>query len=210
MHLSLLFTVGVLNLLAAMSPGPDFAIVTKNTIMGSRRAGYMTALGISIAVLIHISYCTLGLAWVITKTPILFNGIKVLGAAYLVYLGVKALIAKEIRTKSYVKAGKQQTQLSSWQAFREGFLTNLLNPKCTLFFLALFTLVIQVQHVSWLHVIIGVELFLIVLTWFSSLAWMLSHPRIMGILQRRQVLLMKMTGLFLIAFGIAMLFVHPA
>ena len=89
-----MLTIGLISLLGAMSPGPDFAIVTKNCLTGTFRTGVLTALGVSFALLVHVTYCLFGIALLIAETPALFLGLKYLGAAYLLYLGIRMLIEK--------------------------------------------------------------------------------------------------------------------
>ena len=86
--IKILLTLGILNLLAAMSPGPDFAVVTKNTLLHDRKSGVLTALGIAVAVMIHVTYCLLGLAVIIMHVRWLFDVISIVGGLYLAYLGV--------------------------------------------------------------------------------------------------------------------------
>src|SRR5438552_69104 len=128
------FTIGLLMLFSSMLPGPDFALVTKNTILHSRQSGFFTSFGIGSAILVHITYCSLGLAIVISNSILLFNIIKYIGAAYLIYLGISSLFSKQ--EKHIVSNNKKikKSALSKWVAFRQGFLCNLLNPKATLFF----------------------------------------------------------------------------
>lgn len=80
-----------ITVLAVISPGPDFAMVTRNSLLLSRRAGVLTALGIGLGVLIHVTYTLVGVGLLIQQSLWLFNAIKLAGAAYLVYLGVKML-----------------------------------------------------------------------------------------------------------------------
>src|SRR5580658_8331862 len=87
-------TIGILMLFSVMLPGPDFALVTKNTFLHSRRSGLFTSLGIGAAILVHITYCALGLAFVIANSPILFSIIKYIGSAYLIYLGMTSILSK--------------------------------------------------------------------------------------------------------------------
>ena len=125
-------TVGFLTLFSAMLPGPDFAIVTKNTLLHSRRSGIFTSFGIGSAILIHMTYCALGLAIVIYNSIILFNIIKYIGSAYLIYLGITSLLSK-VPEKILTKENKiKKADLSGFISFRQGFLCNLLNPKATL------------------------------------------------------------------------------
>lgn len=88
------FSISFLIILAAISPGPDFAMVIKNSLLYSRRAGIYTALGVSVSLLIHAVYCILGLALVISRSLLAFSIIKYLGAAYLIYIGIKGFLAK--------------------------------------------------------------------------------------------------------------------
>ena len=75
-------SITLLMMLAAISPGPDFAVVTKNSLMHSRRAGLYSALGVSASMLIHASYCVLGLALIISQSLFMFKLIKYAGATY--------------------------------------------------------------------------------------------------------------------------------
>ena len=89
-----LIAVVTFTLLAVISPGPDFAMVTRNSLTLSRRAGVLTALGIGLGVLVHLTYTLLGVGLLIEQSLWLFNAIKLVGAAYLIYLGVTMLRAK--------------------------------------------------------------------------------------------------------------------
>lgn len=203
-----LFTIGLLVLLSAMLPGPDFAIVTKNTILHSRRAGIFTSIGISSACLIHITYCMLGLAIVISESLWLFNIIKYIGAAYLIYLGITSLISKEVaHNPTAAQKTVQKARLTDFAAFRQGFLCNLLNPKATLFFLALFTVIIKPGTFGSWGIIIPIELFIIITLWFFCLTILLSHPRVLRILTRIEKYIAKILGVFLVGFGVALAFV---
>ncbi|OGT42688.1 MAG: hypothetical protein A3F13_09500 [Gammaproteobacteria bacterium RIFCSPHIGHO2_12_FULL_40_19] len=203
------FTIGLLMLLSAMLPGPDFALVTKNTILHSRRAGLFTSLGVGSAILIHITYCALGLAIVISQSILLFNIIKYIGAVYLIYLGITSLLSKHPDHGATGSTQKilHKTKMSNLTAFRQGFLCNLLNPKATLFFLALFTMIIKPETpVLWV-LLYAVEMFIIITAWFCSLTILLSHPRVLRLLNKIEKYISKALGVFLIGFGVALAFV---
>ena len=195
-------TIGSLMLLAVVSPGPDFAMITKNALGHSRKAGIYTALGIASAILFHTSYCVLGLAVIISQSLLIFNLIKFIGAGYLIYLGVKTLLNKD--KNAITTQQKQKTDLTATQAFRQGFLCNALNPKCIMFFLAIFTMVVK-PHTSWsIQALYGVEMFLIAFIWFSALSMMLTHHRVIQVLNKAQKYIIKVMGAFLIGFGISL------
>lgn len=162
-------------LVAAMSPGPDFVVAVRNTLIGSRRAGLMTALGFGLGVCIHLAYCLAGLAVIISQSILLFSLFKYLGAAYLIYLGIGALRSKGMaQTFDADPADGPRNTLSDSQALRSGFLTNLLNPKATLFFLALFTQIIDPHTGMEARLLYGSTAALIVTLWFSFVALVLS------------------------------------
>ncbi|MEI6806198.1 MAG: LysE family transporter [Myxococcaceae bacterium] len=159
-------------MLGAMSPGPDFAIVVKNSLIYSRNTALWTALGISLGNLVHVSYTLLGLGLVISENPWLFQLLKYLGASYLVYIGWHGIRAQK-RTLALDNL-EHQRDLSWLLAVRSGFLTALLNPKSMLFFISLFSVVIP-QNTSVIVMFLdAVMIFVESLLWFSFLAYCLS------------------------------------
>ena len=201
-----LFTIGLLMLFTSMLPGPDFALITKNTLLYSRRSGFFTTLGIGCAALVHVSYCALGLAVIICNSLLLFNIIKYIGACYLIYLGINCLLAKHLKQKSPAKKDIKNISISNLISFRQGFFCNLLNPKASLFFLALFTVIIkQTIPIFWL-IFYALEIFFIITIWFSSLVLILSHPRMTCLLKETEKYITKILGVFLIGFGVILAF----
>lgn len=167
------FTIAVAHLLAVASPGPDFAIVTRQCVLSGTRAGVWTALGIGSGILLHVTYCLLGVALLLSSSPALFNVMKLLAAGYLFYLGVKAL-----RSKGFDAEDERQVidlGFSRRQAVLQGFLTNGLNPKATLFFLALFTVVIDPQTPLAIQIVYGGYLAVATFVWFAMLSLFLGH-----------------------------------
>ncbi|MCW2482783.1 LysE family translocator, partial [Candidatus Symbiopectobacterium sp. NZEC135] len=154
--------VFTITLFAVISPGPDFAMVTRNSLMLSRRAGILTAVGIGGGILVHMSYTLIGIGLIIQQSLWLFNIIKLIGAAYLIWLGVKMLRTKPTRTQSDTGIAS----VSDGVALRTGFLTNVLNPKTTIFIVSLFMQVVSPQ--TPLAVQIGYGIFISVahISWF--------------------------------------------
>lgn len=159
-----------ITLLAVISPGPDFAMVTRNSLLLSRRAGMCTALGIGGGVLLHVTYTLVGVGLLIQQSLWLFRAIQILGAVYLVYLGLQMLRAK--RMPPHDDGGV--AAVSDGQALRMGFWTNALNPKTTVFIVSLF---MQVVHVDTpLAVQLGYGLFIAAahIAWFALVAQCVS------------------------------------
>jgi len=202
------FSIGLIALLGAMLPGPDFAIVTKNSLLHSRMAGYFTSLGIGAAILVHMSYCMLGLALVIASSLLLFSLIKYIGASYLIYLGLNSLFSKQSKKLFSANKKAKKTELSPFVAFRQGFLCNLLNPKATLFFLSIFTVVIKPETPLHWEMLYAMEIFFIATLWFCCLTVILSHPSIKRALEKAEKYIARFLGLFLIGFGVALAFVR--
>ncbi|MDF2939737.1 MAG: Lysine exporter protein [Gammaproteobacteria bacterium] len=193
-------------LLMSISPGPDFAMVTKNSLLYSRKAGIFTALGVSCSLLIHASYCILGLAIVISKSLLAFSIIKYVGAAYLAYIGIKAILTK--RQTNDLAEESSSSELSSTQAFRQGLLCNLLNPKAILFMLALFTVIVKPSTGLPVQAAYGLEMGLIAFSWFTALSIMISHPYIRTALNKVQYYVTKLIGAVLVGFAISIAKLH--
>ncbi len=144
----------------------------------------------------------LGIGVLVSESIILFNILKYLGAAYLIYLGVKALISKPLQNTLLDTSGFSQQGLSSFAAFRKGLLVNLFNPKVTLFMLSIFTQVIDPHTPIPIQAAFGIEFGLIAFTWFSLLTLILNNPLLKKKLQSVQHYIEKVLGGFLILLGI--------
>jgi len=94
MYWSEFLTVALIHLLAVASPGPDFAIVVRESVGYGRRAGLFTAVGVGTGILVHVTYSLLGIGLIVSQSIVLFNALKWLAAAYLLYIGIKALRAR--------------------------------------------------------------------------------------------------------------------
>lgn len=160
-----LITVAAITILAVISPGADFAMVTRNSMLRSRRAGVLTSVGISLGVLVHVAYSMLGVGLVISRSALLFNLIKYLGAAYLIYLGYSMLRAQPVSVETPALPA-----LSDVAALKTGFLTNATNPKTTLFVVSLFTQVISPQTSLAVQLGYGAFMSLAHLVWFLLVA----------------------------------------
>ncbi|MEK7642117.1 MAG: LysE family transporter [Patescibacteria group bacterium] len=202
MFIAQFLTVALVHFFAVASPGPDFAVVTKNSLVYSRKAGIYTALGIALGISIHVAYSLLGIGLVISQSVVIFNAIKFVGAGYLIYIGYKSLRAKPAPPSEISSVVQPEKQMSSMQAIWNGFLTNVLNPKATLFFLALFTQVINPMTPKYIQSLFGLEMMFITFVWFALLALVFSNTIIKAKITRVQHYVERATGVVLIALGI--------
>lgn len=198
-------TVALVHLLAVMSPGPDFAVVVQQSVLGGRQAGVITAFGIACGLLIHIVYSLLGLSLLVAHSVVAFSIAKYIGALYLLWIGIKGLRARastETTSTAYesVTAGARQTSASS--LFWKGFLTNALNPKATLFFLALFTVVIS-PHTPGLHKLAyGAWMVFATALWFIFIARCFSYAPLRSLVMRQAHWFDRIMGAALVGLAI--------
>ncbi|MFQ6370550.1 LysE family translocator [Shewanella sp. YIC-542] len=122
-------------LLLNLTPGPDNLLIVSKSAAQGWRAGCMAALGIASGVLLHITAAALGLSAILASSATAFTLVKVVGAAYLIYIGVKALLAKSKQADDGLSVAKC-APVSLRKTYMQGVLTNALNPKIALFFLA--------------------------------------------------------------------------
>lgn len=194
------FAITFIIILAAISPGPDFFLIVKNSLLHNRKAGLLTAAGVSSSLLIHSSYCIIGLGVLITQSPVLFDAIKYLGAAYLITIGVKCLLAKRTHA-NFSHFHHVAGTVKSSKLFMEGLLCNLLNPKAILFILAFFTLIIKPDTPWPSRIGYGLEISVIHLIWFSILAVIITHKNVKMHLDAAQYYIIKLMGIVLMSFG---------
>lgn len=182
----------------AATPGPDFMLMTRNTLSQGKRSGFITLFGNRCSLLIHISFALLGLSIILQNSVILFTAIRLLGACYLIYLGIKKIV--------HLIRGQKRTHenaaftITKIQAFRMGFLSNFLNPKVSLFFLSIFP---QFTSTDQLH-----NPFLIIIcflignsAWYVGTLLLVGMKRIRKIVVKFQSYLDVMFGFVFLIYG---------
>lgn len=199
-------TLGVVMLLAAMLPGADFAIVTKNSILHSRKAGIYTALGIGAATWVHIIYSILGLAIIIRESSWIFHTIQYAGALYLVYLGIMLIKSNASQSIELTTDVVAMAPFPNGTAFLQGFICNLLNPKAPLFFITLFSTVATTQPSLMISFLYAIEMFAIAMLWFCSLVCLISHKAVVPWLNKSKVAIEKLLGVLLLGLAIFVVF----
>lgn len=200
-YIPAILTVALIHLLAVVSPGPDFIMVLRNSLVYSRRSGVYAAIGLGLGILVHVTYSLAGIALIISQSVLLFSFVKYLGAAYLIYVGIKSLRAKRSSDPT-IETEQQKVDLTKWQAIRSGFITNATNPKATLFFLSLFTLVIEPSTPFGVKLIMGIEMATVTFLWFALVALLVSHRVVRKRVTNVQHYIERCMGGILILFGI--------
>ncbi|MDD9891866.1 MAG: LysE family transporter [Gammaproteobacteria bacterium] len=199
------FTIAVAHLFAVASPGPDFAVVLRQCVTSGTRAGLWTSFGVGSGILLHVTYCILGVALLLSQSPALFNSMKYLAAAYLFYLGIQS-IRESLQEAAATDIDAVNVSLEPGKAFILGFLTNGLNPKATLFFLALFTVVISPETPTSVQAIYGIYLAMATFAWFAMLSTILGRDNVRAWLLRAGAWFERGMGLVLILIAIQIAF----
>jgi threonine/homoserine/homoserine lactone efflux protein len=196
MTAKLLLVIGVTTL-AMLSPGPDMILVMRNTLTTGQRGGRLTALGVLSGNMLHIAYCTLGIALLLSRNPLAFNVLRIASALYLVYLGVQSLRAGQSgRMARDVPAGSRPTA-PYWQ----GLVNNVLNPKGILFYLGVFSQVIT-RDMSFAQTAFLVTVMVGVSTVFWIIFIQTLHlPMIRAWFERSTVAINRVFGCVLILLG---------
>lgn len=202
-YFSEIITTTSIILIGIISPGPDFLLITRNSLILSKRAAIFSALGVSAGAMIHVFYSIIGLGLIISKSLILFSIIKYLGVVYLFYIAFKSLKSHSQKDSDCQDI---KSNMSCVQAFTMGFLTNVTNPKAILFYLSVFTLVIRPTAPLHLKMFYGVEVFLLAFTWFSLVVLVFSCHLIASKLQKLQNYMEKFISYTFIALGFKVMF----
>lgn len=194
-------TIAVAHLFAVASPGPDFAVVMRQCVTGGTRAGLWTSLGVGSAILLHVAYCILGVALLLSQSAALFNTMKFVAAGYLLYLGLQS-IRLSFTVEQRENLESKSPIIEPGKAFVLGFLTNGLNPKATLFFLALFTVIIDPGTPVTIQILYGVYLSIATFAWFALLSRFLGRQAVRELLLRSGVWLERAMGSILIFLAV--------
>ena len=193
-----IIAIAIITLLAVISPGADFALVSRNSYLYGRKQGIYTAYGIACAVWIHISYSVLGLSFLKHYIPNLLHIIQYIGALYLMYIGYKTFTQQQISDHA------THTLLRPRQAFIQGFLGISLNPKTTLFVMSIFAQLLRGNH--GLTHLIGYGMFISAshLLWFLLISLFCSTPVIRNKILSKQVSINRFIGTVLATLGLCL------
>ena len=193
-----IIAIAIITLLAVISPGADFALVSRNSYLYGRKQGIYTAYGIACAVWVHICYSVLGLSFLKHYIPNLLHIIQYIGALYLMYIGYKTFTQQQISDHA------THTLLHPRQAFIQGFLGNSLNPKTTLFVMSIFAQLLRGNH--GLTHLIGYGMFISDshLLWFLLISLFCSTPVIRNKILRKQVSINRVIGTVLVTLGLCL------
>ncbi|MBX7268182.1 LysE family translocator [Micromonospora sp. Llam7] len=187
-----------------MSPGPDFAVVTRHSALGGRGPGLAAAAGVASAMAVNTIAAIAGIGAIVAASPKLYTAVRLVGAAHLLYLGIRALLA--IRSESGGLGGDEDAgneRVFGWTAFRRGFLTNFLNPKVVVFLVTLMPQFLPEDPTMAERVILGTVSVVMVLAWSGAVALLVSLFRWVFQKPTARKIVNGVTGAALVVVGLS-------
>lgn len=195
-------TVAVAHALAVASPGPDFALVLRQSLAHGRRVAVWASIGIGSGISFHVTYCLLGLGLVLKNSPAALNAVRYLGAAYLVWVGVQALRSRP--REGDLDLAEGDAAPTNGAAWLQGFIVNVLNPKAALFFIALFALRVSPETPALVKLGYGAWLVVATMAWFCFVSVIFTHTEIRRRFLRHGHWIDRALGLVFIGFAVAL------
>ncbi|MDX2322335.1 MAG: LysE family translocator [Moritella sp.] len=187
----------VINFFGMLSPGPDMMLVLKYGSLNAKRAAWYCVGGIISGLAVHMMLGLFGISLLISSNPMLFNVVRWLGAAYLIYIGVKSLRAG----KSEIEVDAGTLNYRPTKAYLDGLLCNLLNPKILMFMVAAFSQVIAPETPTSDKLLISLSIFVETAVLWSCFIILLNRGGLKPMLNRYQDKINKATGGLLITLG---------
>lgn len=193
--LQLLTIAGVL-LLSAISPGPNFAIVTSTAMSVSRSTGVLAGLGLAAASFTWALLAVAGIGIILTQFPWIYVAVKVAGAVYLIWLGFKMLLGARKPLETANGAG-----ITGAAAFRKAYLVSMTNPKSVAFYGSIFTVLVPPHAALWFYAAVLVIAALVSAGWYCGLALLFSHGSARRIFAKAKTGIEATMGVILIGMG---------
>ena len=204
MSVSQWWPLALVCLLGAMSPGPSLAIVVRHTVTGDTRAGVICAFAHGFGIFLWAALMVSGLGALLLAQPTWFDGLRALGAGFLMYLGYRALMAPRGASATTLEANSG-SGIAARKAAREGLVIAVSNPKVAVFFAALFSQFIQPDATVKTQLIIATTAAVIDALWYTVVAMLLSRPAWSGRFMQHGGLLDRGFGVILIVLSAAVL-----
>jgi len=211
--------IAMVHFFAVVSPGPDFALILKQSIRYNRRIALYTSFGIAAGIIVHVTYSLVGIGLLIASDERLFTALKYIAASYFCYIAWHCIRAenpannvttpadtnqelKDSTPKGEENSDTESKAPSAKKAFFTGFLINALNVKATLFFVSLFSVVIAPETLLSIKIAYGAYLVAATGAWFCFLSYMLTQERVRYILQRKGYIFDRIMGVILFLLAI--------
>ncbi|GED29658.1 LysE family translocator [Brevibacillus centrosporus] len=195
----------VMSILLIILPGPDTGLATQNTIAHGKKGGFQTVFGITTGLVFHTLAAVFGLSAILVKSAVLFSVFKYVGAVYLIYLGLTSIWA--LKKNKGTEQEEQQGKYKHKSPFRQGLLTNLLNPKVAVFFLTFLPQFLSAGTKPFLQfLLMGATYTMLTILWFILYVSFINYIRNWMKKPSTQRAIQGISGFVLVAFGIKLAF----
>jgi threonine/homoserine/homoserine lactone efflux protein len=198
-----IITLVAIFMAALISPGPDFALIVKNSLTYSRKTALYTAFGISLGEIVHNLYILIGVGELLVNNVIAMKIFTYIGASYLVYIGYKGITAKV--NNGVLENVSHKHDISSKAAVFSGIITCVFNPKAVLFITSMFAVVVKPGDPPELLFLYGLITFMQTFLWYSIVATLLSGETVRNKIIAIEHWIHRITGVILISIGVMLL-----
>ncbi|TBR37403.1 LysE family translocator [Marinomonas agarivorans] len=199
-----LFSILAIHLMASISPGPDFVVVSQRTLLQGRKAGILCGVGVCVGLLIHISYSLAGLTTALEYSEFITQAIKVCGGSYLVFLGYKSI--KSSFSKQTETGGSEESKNAKKSAFWNGLIVNIFNPKAAIYFVSLFSIIPTTSMKMENLLIIVTSIILVQMAWYLTFIFLVTSPSIRVKFDNKVYLIDRFLGAIMVFMGLYVIF----
>tara|TARA_B100001146_G_C16185703_1_gene436715 strand:- start:663 stop:1292 length:630 start_codon:yes stop_codon:yes gene_type:complete len=189
-------TIAILHFFAVSSPGPDFIIVTRQSIRSGRTAAIFTSLGIASGILVHSFAAMTGLTYIISSNPLVFLYLKIIASIYLGYLGFISIFNSSSITQ--YTSNQSTSDQNFLYSYRIGFITNVLNPKAILFFITVFSIVVDSSTSVLSLGIYGAYMSIATFIWFTFISYIFTNTTLINKYRNSLPIFEKILGCILL------------
>lgn len=199
-----ILSLAIVHITSLITPGPDLLIVTRYSILKSKAAGVMAALGVTTGNAVHILYSLFIAQTLSNENQFVLTALKLCGASYLMWMGLKAILTADKADTSAIDR-KSGQKLENLYSFISGLSSSLFNAKAALYFISIVPQFITAIQPPYINYILFVEFIIISLGWFLFIALNASSNKVKALLTRHIIKIEKITGCILIAFSLSII-----
>ena len=189
--------------MALITPGADMAITIANSLQNKRKVAFFSAFGTACAHCFYSTFALLGVAILIQQTPQLFQMLQIVGAGYLVFLGVQNLYKAQKKKALFdIKHGV----LTPIIAFRRAFFVGLSNPMVIIFFISIFSAVLKPTTSNFEKTLLNLAVSVMAFSWFATIAFCVTYKKTQTMLNKNIAWVERITGVVLVILGVKLIF----
>ncbi len=201
---STLLSILSIHLMASISPGPDFVVVSQRALFQGRKAGMICGLGVCVGLVFHITYSVIGLTTAMSNSALLTQAIGFLGGCYLIFLGYSSIKASFLQGTEI--SHNKKNYISEKSAFLSGFTVNIFNPKAAVYFISLFSMVTVSSMEVGKILLIALLIILVQMAWYLIFVFIITIPAFKVKFDSKIHFIERLLGILMLMMGAYMLY----